>query len=249
MAEPREITESIPQLKVESIEPTGFVVPPGWYGFVRAAGIGIIRQAGMDRVLGLAALAELGDPDSESRSSDFDGRRLVRVDGGFVVLNYMKYRDRDTTTAERSRRWRQRQKEIREQHSDSVAPHRVATANDTRRHQAEAEAEAEADKDSKGFKVVKNTKGKSDRFAPPSFQQVSTYIHERKSSIDAEAFVNFYESKGWRVGNQPMKNWQAAVRTWEKREATEKPGSGKGILSVDGAAIKRQAAQRLGEKK
>src|SRR5271166_6150088 len=103
MAEPREITEPSPQLKVDAIEYTGFEVPPGWYGFVPAAGIGIIRQAGMDRDHGMRALAELGSPDIESRSKDFEGRRLVRVDGGFVVLNFVKYRDRDTTTAVRSK--------------------------------------------------------------------------------------------------------------------------------------------------
>lgn len=154
MAEPCEITELTKQLKVDAIEPTGFVIPPGWYGFVRAAGIGIIRQAGMEREVGLQALAQLGDPDIESRSSEFEGRRLVRVDGGFVILNYMKYRDRDATTAERSRRWRQRQKERSSQHSDDVAQRRVATANDTRRHQAEAEAEADDGKSSGSISCI-----------------------------------------------------------------------------------------------
>lgn len=140
MAEPYESQESIPALKVDAIESTGFVVPPGWYGFVPAAGIGIIRQAGMDRDAGMKALAELGSPDTESRSSDFEGRRLVRVDGGYIVLNYMKYRDRDNTVRERMRRYRQRQKEL---HSNSVSLPRNVTAIVTN---AEVEAEAEADK-------------------------------------------------------------------------------------------------------
>ena len=132
MAEPREIQEITPQLKVDSLEHTGFSVPPGWYGFVPAAGIGIIRQAAMDRESGMKALAELGNPDIESRSKDFEGRRLVRVDGGFVVLNFVKYRDRDTTTAVRSKRWRQRQKEIKTSQCDSVTPHRDEAFVDTK---------------------------------------------------------------------------------------------------------------------
>ena len=44
---------------------------------------------------------------------------------------------------------------------------------------------------------------------------------ERKNSVDAQRFVDFYASKGWKVGNQPMKDWRAAVRTWERdRDAT-----------------------------
>ena len=111
MAEPREILEPVPQLKVDAIEETGFTVPPGWYGFVPAAGVGIIRQAGIDRDPGIKALTELGSPDKESRSSEYGGRRLVRVNGGYVILNYIKYRERDVTSADRNRRWRQKQRE------------------------------------------------------------------------------------------------------------------------------------------
>lgn len=245
MAEPREITESIPQLMVESLELTGFVVPPGWYGFVRAAGIGIIRQAGMDRGEGMKALQELGNPDIESRSSDYEGRRLVRVDGGFVVLNFVKYRDRDQTTVDRSRRWRQRQKELREQHRDNITQRRDdgVTQRDSSRGVTIAEAEAEAE----ALKATPKTKAA--RFTRPSLSELSEYVRERKSPIDPQGFMDFYESKGWRVGNQPMKDWRAAVRTWERREthAAKKKG-GAGILTVNGADLKRKAAQRLGEK-
>ena len=43
------------------------------------------------------------------------------------------------------------------------------------------------------------------------------YIYEKKYSIDAEAFVAFYESKGWMIGRNKMRNWKAALVTWEKR--------------------------------
>jgi hypothetical protein len=48
--------------------------------------------------------------------------------------------------------------------------------------------------------------------------EVSEYCNERKNNIDAEAFIAFYESKGWKVGNTPMKDWKQAVITWEKRD-------------------------------
>ena len=54
------------------------------------------------------------------------------------------------------------------------------------------------------------------RFVKPSVEDVAAYCEERKNGVDAEAFVDFYESKGWKVGNQKMKDWKASVRTWEK---------------------------------
>lgn len=54
-------------------------------------------------------------------------------------------------------------------------------------------------------------------FVPPTVEEVQDYIYEKKYSVDAEAFVAFYESKGWMVGRNKMKNWKAALVTWEKR--------------------------------
>lgn len=62
------------------------------------------------------------------------------------------------------------------------------------------------------------------RFAPPTVEEVRTYCQERHNKVDPERFVDFYASKGWRVGNQPMKDWKAAVRTWEKREEVRRDG-------------------------
>ena len=56
------------------------------------------------------------------------------------------------------------------------------------------------------------------RFSPPSVEEVADYCRERGNKVNPETFVDFYSAKGWRVGNQPMKDWKACVRTWEKRE-------------------------------
>lgn len=108
MAEPFETETPLPQINVRTMETVGWSVPPGWYGFVRAAGIGIVRRSGLETEAGMLALERMGLPEAESRSQDFDGRRLVRVDGGFIVLNFMRYRDRDYSGAERARRYRER---------------------------------------------------------------------------------------------------------------------------------------------
>lgn len=54
--------------------------------------------------------------------------------------------------------------------------------------------------------------------ARPTLEEVREYCKQRGNSIDAEQFIAFYESKGWKVGGSPMKSWKAAVITWEKRE-------------------------------
>ena len=56
------------------------------------------------------------------------------------------------------------------------------------------------------------------RFTPPSVEDVVAYCAERGNGIDAQQFVDFYVSKGWKVGRESMRDWKAAVRTWEKRE-------------------------------
>lgn len=53
-------------------------------------------------------------------------------------------------------------------------------------------------------------------FIPPTVEEVSAYCTERDNSVDAQAFVDFYASKGWMIGKNKMKDWKAAVRTWEQ---------------------------------
>lgn len=58
----------------------------------------------------------------------------------------------------------------------------------------------------------------------PTVGEIQAYCKERGNSIDAQYFFDYYESKGWLVGRTPMKNWQAAVRTWERNESSRPSG-------------------------
>ncbi len=60
------------------------------------------------------------------------------------------------------------------------------------------------------------------KFVKPSVEEIAAYCAERNNDIDPQQFFDFYESKGWKVGNQSMKDWKAAVRTWERREKPKK---------------------------
>ena len=65
-------------------------------------------------------------------------------------------------------------------------------------------------------------KNKNNIFCPPTVDEVQKYIHSVGSKVDAEAFVAFYESKGWVVGKNKMKNWKSAIVTWEKRNGLKR---------------------------
>lgn len=75
----------------------------------------------------------------------------------------------------------------------------------------------------------------SRRFTPPSVDEVAAYCRERGNAVDAQRFVDFYASKGWKVGNAGMKDWHAAVRNWERQDNT-KNGGGKNGGNYDGIA-------------
>lgn len=62
--------------------------------------------------------------------------------------------------------------------------------------------------------VIKEEKRK--RFTPPSLDDVKAYCKERNNSVDANKFIDYYESNGWMVGRNKMKDWKAAVRSWER---------------------------------
>ena len=57
------------------------------------------------------------------------------------------------------------------------------------------------------------------KFQKPTIEQIKAYCLEAGKNIDAEAFFDFYEAKGWVVGRAPMKDWKAAVRNWAKNES------------------------------
>jgi hypothetical protein len=108
MAEPFELREETPQLDVATAKPLPWSVPAGRYGFAAVAPTTLIAQAGIAADAGMRALTRLGEPEAASRSRAYDGRRLVRVEGGFLVLNFQTYREKDHSAASRQRKYRER---------------------------------------------------------------------------------------------------------------------------------------------
>lgn len=90
---------------------------------------------------------------------------------------------------------------------------------------------------------------KSTKFTPPTDEEVAAYVAEKGYHFNPAQFVPHYQSKGWKVGNQPMKDWRAACRTWEARWK-EKHGERfyyeiQPTITIDSAATRAQSRDRL----
>jgi len=213
MAEPFECEAPMEQIEVRSLKNTGFVVPPGWYGFVPASGPGILRRALVDEKAGLAALERLGSPDPGSRSKAFDGRRLVRVDGGFIVLNFMTYREHDYTAAERMRRYREKKRQ--ELVSELGVTRNVTLATSLPSASASASVDVSPVKPKPERKRARKSNGATP--CPASIEisermaqwAVDLGVPAEALQAQTEKFLDHHKSKG-----STFKDWDAAWRTW-----------------------------------
>ena len=70
---------------------------------------------------------------------------------------------------------------------------------------------------------------KSTRFVIPTIDEVKEYCLQRKNNVNAERFIDYYTSNGWQVGRNKMKDWKAAVRTWEKNDYSNKTYGANGV--------------------
>ena len=68
------------------------------------------------------------------------------------------------------------------------------------------------------------------RFTAPTIEEVKAYCKERGNRVDPERFIDYYTSNGWRVGKNPMKDWKAAIRTWEKGDQSQRTGKKRNTL-------------------
>ena len=93
---------------------------------------------------------------------------------------------------------------------------------------ATSEQQVSTNKNDKNYKNEKNIYIASKNFSPPSLEEVTAYCQERQNGLNPELFLDHYTSNGWLVGKNKMKDWKAAIRTWEKNQSTfnQKPKSG-----------------------
>ena len=111
--------------------------------------------------------------------------------------------------------------------SDVRATARIGKTKDNKQEQTETNHNKNANNNNNNKEKEEENKKERvrekplTRFTPPTVEMVAAYCRERGNRVDAQRFVDFYAAKGWKIGQNPMKDWKAAVRTWEQRESYE----------------------------
>lgn len=124
------------------------------------------------------------------------------------------------------------------------------TENDAEISEDNPKVKESKGKQSRGKETIKETpKGEKKtalRFSAPSVDEVREYIRQQGYNVDAEHFVDYYTSNGWKVGRNPMKDWRATVRTWASRDkAQQTAAQGTRSLGV-GEFINKQGVRTYG---
>lgn len=127
----------------------------------------------------------------------------------------------ETAVASRVRKYRKKQKAL-QCNTDVTKVKHLCNGEKEIEIELEIEKELEIELDSS----AKSTTTKRKRFEKPTISDIEQYCIERNNNVNAEHFFDYYESNGWRVGKNSMKDWKAAVRTWERSEY-RKPNSKK----------------------
>lgn len=139
----------------------------------------------------------------------------VLENGAIYMLDIQNFIGKGSSEADRKREYRQR-----------IETDRTNVQTNLRQisEKSPPEIEIELEKDIKIEKEIhssaKSTTTKRKRFEKPTLSEIKAYCIERNNNVDAQHFFDYYESNGWKVGKNSMKNWQAAVRTWEKNSYT-----------------------------
>jgi hypothetical protein len=207
-------------------------------GFVEASLPGLARMANLTVAEVEMALEVLEGPDPHSKNPEFEGRRIDKVDGGWMLLNYDSYRNRRSDEDRRGymrdymreRRSAERRKQSVNPTANSVSENansrpsvnhgkpalaQEETETETETRERESAAPPSPNGDSPSASTSKKKKASS-RFVPPTLEEVTAYCLERNKGIDPQRFINYYTANGWVQGRgKAIKDWKAAIRAWE----------------------------------
>lgn len=180
---------------------------------------GLAKAAGVTEDECDVALEILASPDPDSRSKEHGGRRIEWIPsiGGWQLLNYRKYRSVKDPEERRvyQKDWDQAHRAGPKRDGVQTNPTLPTTPTNPTDPTHQIRSDQIIEDGGEPAPPAPASKGK--RFIPPTVDEVRAEIARRKLRVDPEAFVAFYESKGWTVGKSPMKSWRAALTTWEKR--------------------------------
>ena len=154
----------------------------------------------------------------------------VLENGSIYMLDIQNFIGKGSSEADRKREYRQR-----------IETDRTNVQTNLRQisEKSPPEIEIELEKDIEIEKEIhssaKSTTTKRKRFEKPSISDIKQYCMERNNNVNAEQFFDYYESNGWKVGKNSMKDWKACVRTWERNgydKPTQKKNSKQDAINV-----------------
>ena len=141
----------------------------------------------------------------------------VLDNGAIYMLDIQNFIGKGSSEADRKREYRQR---IEIDRTNVQTNLRQISDKSTPEIEIELEKDIETEKEIDSS--AKSTTTKRKRFEKPTLSQITQYCLERNNNVNAEQFYDYYESNGWKVGKNAMKDWKACVRTWE-RNGYDKP--------------------------
>ena len=145
----------------------------------------------------------------------------VLENGAIYMLDIQNFIGKGSTEADRQRLYDRRISEERKQNKLTQSRNlKEICKKSTPEIEIELEKDIEIEK--KIHSSAKSTTTKRKRFEKPTLSQITQYCLERNNNVNAEQFYDYYESNGWKVGKNAMKDWKACVRTWE-RNGYDKP--------------------------
>lgn len=177
---------------------------------------GVCRKCDIEAIaFGLHCDTEL----IESVLNDF-GLFERNADGDYVSPSVNKRLEHRRLVAQKRSNAGRKGNAVRwQQTSNANANDNIANASEESRKTSQGKERKGKEKEIKEDKSSSISKESIKKFVKPTVEEVAEYIREKGYNVDAEQFVNFYESKGWKVGTTPMKSWTAAVATWQKRNS------------------------------
>ena len=144
-------------------------------------------------------------------------RFIIPFDSGIVVIKHWKIHNYIQNDRYRPTVYQEEKAmlEVKDNKAYSLA---TAPSTPCIQPVSNVDAQVRLGKDSQDKDSLGEDKGRAKRFTPPTLEEVEDYCLERGNSVDPERFIDYYTSNGWKVGKNTMKDWKAAVRTWEKSD-------------------------------
>lgn len=157
----------------------------------------------------------------------------VLENGAIYMLDIQNFIGKGSTEADRQRLYDRRISEERKQNKLTQSRNLEEICE---KSTPEIEIEIELEKDIEIEKEIHNkcasTKQKRKRFVKPTISDIEQYCSEKNISINAQQFIDYYESNGWKVGRNSMKDWQATVRRWASNNYGKKKNSKDNAINV-----------------